>query len=96
MGSGLLVFAHSSEVCIESGKPGIYRILLCGAFEGSLSSTIPIPETEASRTLITAGVHASRPTFNRSSLAAFPSYNVVLGFWGLYSVFTRSLQAIQV
>ncbi|CAM9928944.1 unnamed protein product [Discosporangium mesarthrocarpum] len=30
-----------------------------------------------------------------SSLAAFPSYNVVLGFWGLYCVFTRSLQATQ-
>ncbi|CAM9533706.1 unnamed protein product [Hapterophycus canaliculatus] len=31
-----------------------------------------------------------------SSLAAFPSYNVVLGFWGLYSVFSRSVQATQV
>ncbi|CAN0056613.1 unnamed protein product [Ascophyllum nodosum] len=31
-----------------------------------------------------------------SSLAKFPSYNVVLGFWGLYSVFSKSLQATQV
>jgi hypothetical protein len=25
--------------------------------------------------------------------ASFPSYNVVLGFWGLYVAFTRSFQA---
>ncbi|CBJ31052.1 hypothetical protein Esi_0231_0003 [Ectocarpus siliculosus] len=31
-----------------------------------------------------------------SSLAAFPSYNVVLGLWGLYSVYTKSLQSTQV
>lgn len=35
-------------------------------------------------------------TARESSMAAFPSYNVVLGLWGLYSVFTKSLQATQV
>jgi hypothetical protein len=28
--------------------------------------------------------------------ASFPSYNVVLGFWGLYVAFTRSFQACNV
>lgn len=32
-------------------------------------------------------------SYKRSSLASFPSYNVTLGLWGLYSIFTRSFRS---